>query len=121
MFTLAEDIKEKLMPDFSKKPTQPPSGADMNALIARVNELSQKVLNKTFSSKLPSWKRWVGGESDYDATGLRDVVNANAYALDNLKDDLDDYKSKVNPAISDLKARVSALETQPNLPFPGSG
>jgi len=109
------------MADFAKKPTQPPSGADMNALVLRVDQLSKKVLNKGFISKLAAWKRWVGGETEFDGTGLRDVVNANAYALDSVKNNLDNFESEVNPAIVDLKKRVSALESQPNTPFPGSG
>ena len=36
-------------------------GADMNALIKRVDELSQKTLNKGFTSTLQRWKRWVEG------------------------------------------------------------
>lgn len=101
----------------AKKPTQPPKGADMNALVKRVDELSQKVLNKSFSSKLPVWKRWVGGEGDQDGVGLRDVVQANAVFLDAVKNDTDALEAKVG----NLANRVKALEDAPSAPFPGSG
>jgi hypothetical protein len=99
----------------SAKPSQPPP-ADMQGLIDRVTELSKKVLNKPFSSTLPKWKRWVGGEGEYDVTGLRDVVNADALMLDQVKQDGDTNTA----AIVDLRRRVTALETQPSAPFPGS-
>lgn len=107
------------MSDFSKKPTQPPA-ADMNFLIARVNELSKKVLNKGFTSTLPTWKRWVGGETEYDGSGLRDVVNANAIALDAVKNSLDTFKDNSATVNAEQNQRLSALEAQiTNPPFPG--
>lgn len=101
---------------FSKRPTQPPA-ADVNALIARIDELSKSVLNKSFTSKLPVWKRWVGAEGDQDGVGLRDVVNANAIALDSVKGQLDGQEARLN----NLTVRVKALEDAPSAPFPGSG
>jgi hypothetical protein len=99
----------------SAKPTQPPSGADMNALVVRVDELSRKVLSKGFTSKLQLWKRWVGGEEAYDGTGLRDVVNTNALFTDQIKGDVDAH----GQAILELKADVKALqEAPPARPFP---
>jgi hypothetical protein len=105
----------------SKKPTQPPSGADMSALVGRVNELSQKVLNKGFTSKLPNWKRWVGGEAEYDVSGLRDVVNSNAITLDDTNAHLLKLDAREANHYADLSTRVAALEAQPRAPFPVSG
>jgi len=99
----------------SAKPTQPPTGADMNALTARVDELSKKVLNKGFVSKLPLWKRWVGGEGEYDSNGLRDVVKSNAVYLDTVKADVDSHSQ----AIIELTKDVQALKEAPApRPFP---
>lgn len=107
------------MADFSKKPTQPTSGADMSALINAVNETRAKVGLKAITSKLPNWKRWVGGEAEYDGTGLRDVVNANAYALDAVKNSLDTFKANSAAVDADQNQRLSALEAQiANPPFP---
>ena len=105
----------------SKKPTQPPSGADMNALITRVDELSKKVLSTGFTSKLANWKRWVGGEGEYDVSGLRDVVNSNALMLDDTNVHLVRVDDRESTHYSELNQRVAALEAAPKLPFPGSG
>lgn len=98
------------------KPTQPPSGADMSALVKRVDELSKKAGLGAFTSKLPLWKRWLGGEKpDYDGTGLRDVVNTNAVFLDQVKGDVDAN----GQAIAELKADVQVLKEAPApRPFP---
>ena len=107
----------------SQKPTQPPGGADFSALVKKVNELATKTglapLNTTITGKIPAWKRWVGAEKpDYDGTGLRDTVNANALYLDDVKDDLDNHKDVDNTRHTALAARVSALEAQGEPPFP---
>lgn len=104
----------------SKKPTQPPSGADMAALVERVNQLSKKTLGQQFTSKLPNWKRWVGGEAEYDTTGLRDVVNANALMLDDTNAHLVRVDGREQTHYDALNTRLTALETQPQAPFPGS-
>lgn len=98
----------------AKHPTQPPQ-ADMASLVNKVNELATKAGLKTLTSKLPDWKRWVGGEAEFDAIGLRDVVNANAIMLDDVKVDQDTHSQ----AILDLQADVQALkEVPPARPFP---
>lgn len=105
--------KKKLQ--ASAKPTQPPTGADMNALVVRIDDLSKKVLGKGFTSKLPLWKRWVGGEKEYDVTGLRDVVKANADFTDAIKRDVDAH----GQAIIEMRAEIAALkEAPPSRPFP---
>lgn len=71
---------------------------------------------------LPVFHRWVRGEGEFDGTGLRDVVNANALALDDLKEDLDAHKTLDATRHTALAQRVAALEGQStNTPFPGSG
>lgn len=92
----------------------------MSALIARIDELSKKILNKGFTSKLPNWKRWVGGETEYDTTGLRDVVNANALMLDDTNAHLVKVDDREGRHYTDHETRITALETQPQTPFPGS-
>jgi len=103
----------------SAKPTQPPSGADFSALCKKVNDLAAKVglapLSATVTGKIPAWKRWVGGESEYDGTGLRDVVNANAIMSDQMKANLDSQAQ----SIIELRADVQALKEAPAArPFP---
>lgn len=109
-------MPKKIKLKTSAKPTKPPTGADMNALVVRVNELSQNVLHKPFTSKLQAWKRWVGGEGpDYDVTGLRDVVNTNAIFTDQIKGDVDTQAQ----AIIELRQDVQALKEAPAArPFP---
>lgn len=101
---------------FSKKPTQAPQ-FDASVLVATIDALSQKTLGKKFVSQFPSWKRWTEATTEYDTTGLRDVVNANAYAMDQLKDGHDALLQQE----ADLAKRVAALESRPSLPFPASG
>lgn len=98
----------------SKKPSQPPSFA-ADGIIKRIDLLSKKVLNEGFTSNLPGWKRWVGGENEYDSTGLRDVVNANAIMLDSVKGTVDENSTD----IVQLKKDVQALKEAPAPhPFP---
>jgi hypothetical protein len=66
-------------------------------------------------------KQWVEGSSEFDGSGLRDVVEANAGALDDLKGDFDQHRTMDNSRHSALAARVAALESQPSVPFPASG
>lgn len=112
------------MAEFSKKPTQPPSGADFSALVKKVNELAVKAgvppLSALISGKIPAWKRWVGGEAEFDVIGVRDVVNANALALDNLKDNLDTFKQNSAEVNITQNQRLAAIEAQlSQTPFPG--
>lgn len=98
-------------------PNQPPK-ADMNALLAKVDEIAGKVgVPKlgTGARALAGWKRWVGGEAEYDVTGLRDVVNANAIQQNQIKAGLDVHSQ----AILELRADVQALKEAPApRPFP---
>jgi len=101
----------------SAKPTQPPA-ADMSVLVNRVDALSKKAGLGALpigATKLPAWKRWIGGEAEFDSSGLRDVVNSNAVMLDNQKKDLDAH----GQSIIELRADVQALKEAPAArPFP---
>ncbi len=94
---------------FAKLPTQPPS-FDAGAFAKHVGITDADVKN------FQSWKRWCGGELEFDGTGLRDVVAANAVGLNAVKANLD----QADGQITQLFERVTALEAQPRLPFPGS-
>ena len=97
------------------RPSQPPTGADMDALVKRVNDLSVKAGLGKFTSKLSNWKRWVGGEKEYDVTGLRDVVNTNAIYTDAIKKDVDAH----GQSIVEMRADIRALQEAPApRPFP---
>ena len=103
----------------AKRATQPPSGADFSALVKKVNELAGKAgispLNALITGRIPAWKRWAGGEAEFDAMGLRDVVDTNAIFLNDVKGDVDSHGA----AILDLRADVKALqEAPPTRPFP---
>lgn len=71
--------------------------------------------NKT----LTRWKQWVGGEFEFDGAGLRDVVDANAYALEDLKSDFDGHRTSDNARHAALASKVAALEAQQVNPFGG--
>ena len=108
------------VPKKALQPGQPPAGADFSALVKKVNEIAEKTagvtkLNATITGKIPAWKRWVGGEEEYDGTGLRDIVNANALNQNAIKANVDSNSQ----AILELRADVEALkEAPPARPFP---
>lgn len=108
----------------SAKPTQPPKSADYNALVKKVNELATKTgvtpLSSANTTAIPRHKRWVGGEApDYDGTGLRDVVLANAKYLDDVKSDVDDHAENNGIAHASFARRLAAIEAQlASSPFP---
>lgn len=110
---------------FSKKPTQPPD-MDTKAFVKNLRTIASKVGMASVAAfgdqYLPTFHRWVRGDGEFDGTGLRDVVNANAYALDAVKKDLDDYKVADSARHTDLAQRVAALEgAATSSPFPASG
>lgn len=110
---------------FSKKPTQPPD-MDSKAFVKRLRDVVAKVGMGPFAvyndEYLPVFHRWIRAEGEFDGTGLRDVVNANAYALDDVKEDLDGHKTISNARYTALAQRVAALEgAATTTPFPGSG
>src|SRR5512143_2785461 len=100
---------------FSKKPTQPPQ-MDTKAFVKRLRDMAAKIglgPYAQFEDKyLPVFHRWIRSEGEFDGAGLRDVVNANAYALDDLKADVDAHKATENTRYTALAQRVAALEGQ---------
>lgn len=67
----------------------------------------------------PRWKRWVDGSAEFDGSGLRDTVDANAQYLDEVKGDLDRHRDADNARHATLTQRVAALEAQSSSsPFP---
>lgn len=109
----------------SLKPTQPPD-IDTKAFVARIRDVVGKVGLGPFSvfedKYLPVFHRWIRSEGEFDGKGLRDVVNANAIFLDDVKNDLDAHRTIDNTRHTALAQRVAALEGQnTNAPFPGSG
>jgi hypothetical protein len=110
---------------FTKKPTQPPD-MDTKAFVKRIREITAKVGLGPFQTfedgYLPVFHRWIRSEGEFDGAGLRDVVNANAYAVDELKADVDRYKAIDNTRHNALAQRVAALEgAATTTPFPASG
>lgn len=107
----------------SKKPTQPPPSdfatmeqAWYDNLRRPDGEPYQVFDNKT----LTTWKRWVGGEHEFDGSGLRDVVHTNAVFLDDVKSDLDAHKAADLSRHQGINSRLAALEAAvANPPFPG--
>lgn len=78
---------------------------------------------EVFSKRtLTTWKRWVGGEFEFDGKGLRDVVNANAIHLDAVEDNLNAHKAADQSRHATINQRLAALEAASQTsPFPGSG
>jgi hypothetical protein len=111
---------------FAKHPSQPPP-FDASAFSERLRQIADKVGLGPFDAladkRLPKLMRWIRSDAEYDgadAGGLRDVVDANAYALDDLKGDFDGHRVLDNQRHSSLASRVSALEAQGEAPFPMS-
>lgn len=109
----------------SKKPTQPPD-MDTKAFVKRLREIVAKVgMPEVIAYRddyLPKFHRWIRSEGEFDGAGLRDVVNANAVYLDDVKSDLDAYKTTDSARYAALARRVAALEgAATTSPFPGSG
>lgn len=113
------------MASFAKHPSQPPP-FDTPVFVAKLREVVAKVglppLAVLADNRFPKFHRWIRSELEYDgadAGGLRDVVDANAYALDDLKGDFDGHRTSDNARHASLANRVSALEAQQVNPFLG--
>ena len=107
----------------SAKPTQPPA-SDFSTMeeawydnLRRSDGKPYEVFN---NQTLTKWKRWVGGEFEFDGKGLRDVVMANAVYADQVKEDLDAHKAADLNRHQIANQRLAALEAAvANPPFPG--
>lgn len=98
---------------------------DSKGFVKRIREMAAALNLGPFpvfsDAQLPVFHRWIMGTEEFDGTGLRDVVNANAFAVDDLKNDFDDHRTMDNVRHSALAQRVAALEAQQSAPFPESG
>lgn len=107
----------------SQKPTQPPA-SDFGTMEAAWYENLKRPDGKPYEvfnkATLTTWKRWVGGEFEFDGKGLRDVVNANAIYLDEVKEGLDAHKAADASRHQTVNQRLAALEAAASQnPFPG--
>lgn len=112
----------------SQKPTQPPAG-DFATFSKTLHDKVRKGGYATgdpytvfADGTLPKFTRWVGSSGEFDGTGLRDTVNANALYLDEVKEDLDQHRTADNARHASLAARVGAVEAAIealSVPFPG--
>lgn len=113
---------------FAKRPSQPPD-FDGVAFAKRLREIAEKVglgpFDTLADNRLPRYLRWINSTVEFDGAdkgGIRDVVAANADALDDLKEDFDNHRAIDNARHTALAQRVTALEgQQTSTPFPGSG
>ena len=107
----------------SAKPSQPPP-SDFSTMekawydnLRRPDGKPYEVFN---NQTLTKWKRWVGGEFEFDGKGLRDVVDANAQYLDAVKEDLDAHRAADATRHQTINQRLAALEAAAaSAPFPG--
>lgn len=100
---------------YTKKPSAPPgfnAKAFTDALVAG------KPLTPALQAQYIEWKQWVESTDNFDGAdkgGLRDVLDADAKAVDALKTHVDSNSQ----AILELRADVEALkEAPPARPFP---
>lgn len=108
----------------SQKPTQPPAfdaATTWKVFDAELKKDDGSSYAVFQDASFPRYKRWIDGTAEYDGKGLRDVVNANAIYLDEVKDGLDAHKAADASRHSSINERLAALEAaqaQPS-PFPG--
>ena len=100
---------------FTKKPSAPPpfdAAAFTNALKAN------SPISPAVATQYIAWKQWVESTNAYDGAakgGLRDVLDADAKAVDALKGDVDIHSQ----AILEMRADIQELqEAPPAHPFP---
>jgi hypothetical protein len=106
----------------SAKPTQPPAfdaSAHEKVLDTELKKDDGSSYAVFQDKAFPRWKRWVDGAAEYDGTGLRYVVNANALYLDEVKNGLDAHKDADATRHQTVNQRLAALEAQAaSPPFP---
>jgi len=97
----------------SAKPGQPPA-FDATAHERVLDEELKKDDGSSYlvfqDKAFPRWKRWVDGTAEFDAIGLRDVVNANAIHLDAVEGNLNAHKDADNDRHQTVNQRLTALE-----------
>ncbi len=108
-------------------PSEPPA-SDITALLNKVDELCTKAGIAKLgigARNLARWKRWVGGEKpDFDGTGLRDIVKANAMNFNEFEQMLlahiaaDNARHKnVNEQIAEMKVILASVGDVLRRPF----
>ena len=111
--------RPRTAPLKAKAPSQPPGSADFSALVKKVNQLATNAgiapLSEIVTGRIPAWKRWVGGEAEYDVTGLRDTVATNAVFTNELKGDVE----ALGQAMIEVRQDIRELqEVAPTTSFP---
>lgn len=100
---------------YTKKPSQPPT---FNAKAFTDALVAGKPITPTLQAQYIAWKQWTESTNAFDGAdkgGLRDVLDADAKAVDALKTHVDSNSQ----AILELRADVEALkEAPPARPFP---
>ena len=109
----------------SQKPTQPPP-FDAATFVKVLDGELKKDDGSSYAvfqdNSYPRYTRWINGTAEFDGKGLRDVVNANAIYLDEVKDGLDAHKAADASRHASLNQRIAALEAaSQSVPFPASG
>jgi len=107
----------------SKKLGNPPT-FDESTFAKRLHERVLTAGGKQYAvfqdKYFPVFTRWLKGSGEYDGSGVRDVVNANALYLDDVKGDLDNFRENQGVAHNSINNRLATLEEAvQNPPFPG--
>lgn len=95
---------------FTKKPSGPPT-FDAAAFTRALT--SGKPVPSRLATQYIAWKQWVESTNAYDGAdkgGLRDVLNADALAVDSLKVHLDTLDTREAAHNATQAQRLTALE-----------
>jgi len=112
---------------MAKLPSEPPA-ADISSLMNKIDELCVKAgVDKlgTGVRNLARWKRWLGGEKpDFDGTGLRDIVKANAIGLNEFEDMVHSHiaadntrHQRINTELAEINVKLDAVGDVLRRPF----
>lgn len=98
---------------MAKLPSEPPA-SDITSLLNKVDELCEKAgISKLGIGvrNLARWKRWVGGEKpDFDGTGLRDIVKANALNLNEFEEMVHSHIAADNARHRNVNERLAEID-----------
>jgi hypothetical protein len=102
---------------FTKKPSGPPTfdAAAFTKALAAGTKISAAT-----AAQYIAWKQWVESTNAYDGAdkgGLRDILNANALAVDSLKNNVDGQAARLDLHASRLDSVEAYQAAQPR-PFP---
>lgn len=82
--------------------------------LAKAFPTSSGTQRPVYGEPFPKFLRWLRGDSEFDGTGVKDVVNANAQFTDDIKGDVDEHAQR----LAELESRVAAVEARPSVGFP---